>query len=246
MKLFTRKELKLDVQAEAETIREKEAVVIKSLNEKLALLNGVEGQYKDKLEQKRIELAEAESKLKIFLANKEKEVIILEERRKQALTPIVEELSKLEATKKEIEAFILSLDEKQDELKRAEAQLRKKENEIQQAESKVAVLKEETIAVIESQKKEAEALIAQAKTAVSSLEKEEERALKVIKRAEERRASAERAENIAKGAMVAADQRIAQEKVEQAKTDDKRKMLRTALEYAKKKNVCLPPEITTK
>jgi hypothetical protein len=113
MKLFTRKELKLDAQAESEAIRCKETAAVNALKEKLTLLNSVDEQYKTKLEAKRTELGDAELKLRTFLANKQNEVLILEERRKQALAPIETDRQQLEEKKLQLETFILSLDEKQ-------------------------------------------------------------------------------------------------------------------------------------
>ena len=243
MKLFTRTEARQEQQSALDTIRAKEAVAVKALAEKIKRLNDLEAEYPPKLAAKQKELADAEMAIKLQLAEEEKQVVALENRRLQALTPITEELVKLEDTKKQIQAFIIELDQKRLDIQQSEVRLRDKEAEIKTAEANLVAFQQKTEAFIAEQKRQAQEMQSSSKIAIEGLMKERALTETLIQKSELQRKGAERAEMIAKAAMVAADKRIETERKEQRKTDDKRNMLSIALQVLKKKEMALNQRI---
>lgn len=237
MKLFTRSETKAEQQSSLDVLRAKEAAAVKALAEKIKRINDLELEYPQRLAEKEKELAELNLKLRTFTVTEDREISLLEERRKQALAPIVEELARLEDMKRQIEDFLLTLDDKRELIKKSEETLRIKENEIKIARVNLEKFQEETTAFITRQKQEAMSLRDGAIEASKALAHQRDLADVLTATAGAREVSAKRAENIAKAAMVAADQRIQVERNEQKKTDDKRQMLKIAIEVLKKKGL---------
>jgi hypothetical protein len=247
MKLFPRTELREENKANLEVIREKEAVIAKRINTRLKELAQVEETYTKKKEEKETELAEAEFKLRVFHAKKLADIAVLEERKKQALAPILEETLALTNIKRELKESEEALEEKRREIISAEQHVSSKENELAIREMAFTKLKEETLGFIEREKKESADLIQRSKAEVLSAKEAIKRASVAEGVANERLLLAEEKERESHALLSLINSRLAEERLEQKKTDDKRSMLSSAINLLKKKGLWqLAQEMETK
>lgn len=237
MKLFTSKQVKVAEHLVLDELLRKENAAANALKAKEAQLNEVERTYPDKIAAKQRELVEIEQRIRFANEKGVNEVSALEERRRQALLPITNEMRRLEDVKAFIEREKSTV---LDDLHRLDQQrqlLRSQQNKLELDTAAFIKTQSEVADRIERERREAIVDIETAKFATKQYRE------LILSHAESRKSleevmeRAKRAEVLAKAAMAAADQRIAQEIKEQKKTDDKRKMLKLALDVAKKKGV---------
>jgi hypothetical protein len=246
MKLFTRKEVKAAEQNALEALRLKESEAIKALNAKTQKLDILTLQMESAEFLKKQKNTEEELEQRIKRLNEIGEIEALEERRKNALRPIEEEYIRLEMARKESANAFYQLIEKEREIARSRERLSAMEAALNDRTRAFENLEHTFITEIADLKRDTANLYTDAKSIHENARKERERAERVIKESVERLAGIERAELMAKAAIAAADARIALERKEQAKTDDKRRMLGVAIAVAKKKNIWPVPGIPIK
>lgn len=237
MKLFSRNELTKDLNSNLEIIHEKEVAAAKRVRDQLAELNKAEAGYNARIMEKKQELGEAELKLRILLANQQKEITLLEERRNQALAPIIEEQAQLEKTRDEVNALLLSIDEKNAELKKSEATIRAKERDVLKEQQ---ILEATKVAVTEENERQQAALkvsMDEAREIIKQLDLSRVSNTAALQLLDERQNSLERAEHTVRASMLLADQKIATEREEQRKTEKKKKELAKIVSDLKHKGV---------
>jgi hypothetical protein len=237
MKLFSRKEIQDEKQKSLDSLRAKEASVVKSLTLKTKELNDTLPLIESKLKEKQEELAQMEFAHKTFFFQKEKEVKELEDRRLAALIPLEKERREIEDMKLETTRWLLQLGEKQLAVAAQMESLRRELSDMALERKNLEKVRSETLASIASEKEKASETIQASKNAVMALQAEREASQKAYETASERLKVAELAEMNVRAGMAAADERLLKEKFEQRKTDDKRKMLAIVVSELKKKGL---------
>ena len=237
MKLFTPKQLKHVEDANLDALRGKQFEVSKILNEKLRLLSNIDAEYVAKKQEKEKELAEIEAKRRITVFNLTKDVENLEERRRQALTPIVEEQKQLFAKQNEVSIAMQRLETERLALTGEQQVLREKKSEFALWKARAEQLQDELMQELHAQKSESDKLLAEARAISQRIMQERDTHDERMRKLEEKGRNIENAERLVKVAMIAADKRIAQEQEEHRKVVEQRKSLAAAIKEAKKRGI---------
>ena len=246
MKLFTSKELKVRENSSLAILKEQEMRVARALADKIKLNNEFEVTHAKVMDEKQKELAAIEFKIKNSHVTEQRNVEALEERKRQALLPIVDELKKLEASKEFIEREKNTVFDELRKSDEARQKIRQEQYELNRLMAEFTRIQEETKVFIERQRKDAGNLIDSSRVSQSALEQERIRHAASLKELEGKVIQNQRAEMLARAAITTADQRIAQEKREQEKTDEKRKMLAVAIKMLKEKGLWSKAQKLTK
>lgn len=234
MKLFTKKELKEEREGSLEVIRGKEIEAAKAFNARLRQINDLEALHQERMLKNAEELAQAEFKLKTIASKEGSLVESLEERKRQALQPIVAELKQIEIGKAELTKLLNILDAREKELGHIAATLKLKEREIEQSKQDLLKVQSETTSFIERQKKEAKDIITRSESALKALQSEQELSHKRLLAAEAKERDAEKAEAIARATMASVDSRL--EKAEKKEKKLKSMEARLTLAWKEIKN----------
>ncbi len=237
MKLFTPKDTKSREQSQLSVIQEQERCAARAVADKLRINNELSVEHTRLMEERRKELATIEFSIRHATDNVQKDIAALEERRRQALMPITEEHGRLECKKRELEEVRQRIDA---DNKRAQEQLlgvRGRETELVKNILEFVRTKDEALAFIERENKDARERTDTSNVAVTALVKERELHAQSVKELVAKEENAKRAEMVARAAMTAADNRIEKERKEQERTDEKRRMLALAIKELKQRGL---------
>ena len=237
MKLFTRQEIRADEQKALSSIREKQSLAEKGLNERVQKMNNIDVEYSKKTSEKQRELAEAKMDFAKFIASKTKSIESLEQRREQALLPIKEELETLEKRRLEVKKREeAALEERQARTKYRE-QLSIISGQLEKALKEIEATRQTVDSELSQKRREADAAVEMAAITTKALDKDRERTELLLGKFTVKEKELKRAEEMAKKAILQADVRIEQELILQKQTDDKRRMLAVAISELKKKGL---------
>lgn len=237
MKLFTPKELKSTEQLELDVLLSKEAAAAKLLEAKTQRLNELDVEYTRKIQERQRELDGIELHIRTATLGVQRNVEMLEERRRQALAPIDTEMQELQALRQSVDEAKSEVRDERHQLERLLTSLREREAEFTRVSLLTAKSQAETLDFLGRQQRDAESAMTTAKATLATLQEAKKCHAESLQALTMKEASAKKAEVIAKAAMVAADARIARELKEQKTTDEKRKMLALAIKVLKGKGL---------
>lgn len=233
MRLFAPKEIKSREQSRFEVSREQESRVARAIADKIKLNNTLAEEHAKKMEERRVELAEIEFKVRTSTLEEQRKVELLEERKKQALAPILVEISLLEEKRSALEHAGELLESTKSELVALQRAVRECQDALKASQKAFSTTQQEVLRDVAEKKRDAEQATAKAVTLIAMLRKEQADHSSSLILYEEKLRNAERAEKIAKAAMIAADNSIVKERAEQARTVEQRKMLGIAIKELK-------------
>lgn len=237
MRLFSAKELKEEREKNLETLRLKELSLAKSIQTKTQEFNQANETLDAKIKDKQAELDRLKEEHLRFTASERSEISSLEDRRKAALAPIEKERREVEDMKLEATRCLLQLGEKQLSVASQMELLRREMSDMAEERLTLDKVRSETLATIASDKAKAEQAIKSSEAVIKALQEEREASNKAYEAVSERLRVAELAEANVRAAMLVADERLKKEKLEQKKTDDKRKALATAIVELKRRGL---------
>jgi hypothetical protein len=246
MKLLTRKEIQAASNESLASLHAKEALILKAIKEKAEKLDLINLEFSKRSLDADRDRAEIELERKVITSSLSKELEGLEERKKEALAPIEKEMKLLEARRLEMNAKELSISEREQALASKDAELRSLKQSLDIRESNLGKTLEDTSKSFEKEKSEISKMTKEAQIFITRAKRERSLAEEMTREANSRMAEAVLLEQTSRASLIAIENRIEAEKREQSKTDEKRNMLKIALEVAKKKGVCLVPETQTK
>ncbi len=237
MKLFTQKETKVAAQSVLDELLRKENVASVALKAKEAQLNQVESEYPVRIEAKRRELQEIEQRIRLANEKEVTGILILEERRKEAIKPINDELKILQNVQKDIDNERVQIATDRIQLQQMRKLLNARADELEISKRSLEKTQSDMLSMLEQRRKEAETAVETASVAMDILKKEEKRISLLRAENTGKHESLTEAEHIAKAAMAKADIQIARAEHEQEKTDEKRRMLAAAIKELKKRGL---------
>jgi len=237
MKLFTMKEIKIEQQTHLDEILRKESVVSSALKAHEAKMNALTGEYQKKRAEKEAELRDIEFRIKTTLYAEQQSVESLEERKREALKPIDKEREEVQALIRKNDETVQKIIAEREALESEARTISNKDYELEKKRRAFEESQSAILNLVARQQQDADAAVAMMEAMTPVFEGQRKRSEDAVQKAQFIKESAEKAEMIARAAMIAADERIAKEKEEQKKTDEKRSMLALAIKEIKRRGL---------
>lgn len=237
MKLFSQKEVKNAEQDRLSELLKRESQISEVIVKKEKEFNQKKIELEQKIAELQVRYQAEESRFKLYLASQTRTIEALEERRNEALKPVIKEWESVAIARSQLENAQREFAIAEVSLARREENLREERAKFDAVSRKTEKEQKELSANLEKAQASASTLIAESKKAVIRMKNEEKRIAELIKNLEEKESGLSRAENLAKAAIAAADKKITQERIEQKKTVEQRKMLKFAIDTLKKKGL---------
>ncbi len=237
MKLLSLKEARSQSEQDERAIAAKTNMLGQQLNKAVASFN----KEKEKQDVER-KLARAvwERELENFqeqLRDLTRDTEECEERRRVALLPLVSQAAELQRMKEEHDNNFITLLQREKELISHQEAVKNAEASLTVEQREFAMYRLEQSEALEQEKKSAKEELERSRKASREAKEDVQKLVKAHQVFTEREQSAKRAEDIARAAMESADRRIELERIEQRKTDDKRKMLALTISELKKRGL---------
>lgn len=237
MKLFKRSEIQDKQRLMLEETQKKELAAATALSQKLKTLNDIRDEYQRGTEAARQELAVAQLTFKTFLASREKVVAELEKRREDALRPLTEEIKKIEHEREAVLKERDLLGQLKADVATSRRLQREEETKSEEARQKFLKVQNELLKDIERKHKDAQEAIKNANALERLNAKNIEKFNKLAAEVEDKALIVEKAETKAKGLVTLYKALLDEQKKEQKKIDEKRKMLAIAINEFKKRGL---------
>lgn len=239
MKLFTSAELKSLKQKSLDSERENASLVELATQKKRTEFLSLVDEFSSKKKTLEIEIESKKIELKQLRQAQEQEIALLEQRRKEAMAPITEEINKLEGLKKQ---NMLILSRVIAELTNVEKNLARQRNDfdnIVKENRAISTQAQKTAEKLKMRWEKAKNAEERADQMLRFYEVKKKEHLEREKLLSEEKDSLERTRVYLKGQMALLDQKIIEQKQEEKTIDSKRRALRTALKIANKKGIWL-------
>lgn len=246
MKLLTRKETKSNEQRFIELERVNVEAIQKASLEKSLQLQRLNEEYNTRKLLLDSEIAERQRQIAILRKNEEELTAFFEAKRRESLLPLTEEINRLQALRSENAYYSREIAQCLDRDERIRTDNQQLLKAITGERNKFQSVSSAQLKKLQEQEERSTVSLENARKAISALEKRNVILSAREKELADKEESLKRTEVFLKGKMVLLDQTIALAKQEQKKVDEKRSMLKIALDVAKKKNVWLPPEMKIK
>lgn len=237
MKLLTPKQVQnASNEALAHAIR-KEHEATKALKALEAKIQNTKQSLVEAEEQKRAELSAIDLRIKTRLLEEGNIIASLEERRKAAVQPIIDEIAELEARREEVQRMHDDVVARQSEVHDAMQKLRALDREIQVKQKALERFRDELDKSSEGETIRITALREEIYTRLKHIEAEDIRIDSKVQYLREREEDARRAEEKVKAAMLVADDKLYRIKKGEESIESNRRMLALAVKQFKKRGL---------
>lgn len=237
MKLFTKKELQESKTESLELFRKQEAALVQSIQNKTKQVNETLPILEAQIKERQETLAALKLEHRIFIQSSASEIERMEERRRAALAPVELELAKLEERRKEVSALLIEAEKVKAKQAMLVAEAMQGQEDLRKMSESIEQTRKFALEEINLSKRKAEDVISQSKIEAEHALHEKETLSKQIEEADRKKQAANLAEMQVRALMIQADERIEREKTEQKVTDNKRKMLKVAINELKRRGL---------